>query len=58
MTKKHSNCILELTPMTEEREQPFVEDQARCEVVFGYHERTKHHFQRSAASLGYMDWAS
>jgi SagB-type dehydrogenase family enzyme len=28
------------------------------EVVVAYHERTKHHFHRFAASLGYMDWAT
>jgi SagB-type dehydrogenase family enzyme len=28
------------------------------EVVIAYHERTKHHFHRYAASLGYMDWAT
>src|SRR5260370_8002341 len=28
------------------------------EVVVAYHERTKHHYHRYAASLGYMDWAS
>src|SRR3990172_9262548 len=28
------------------------------EVVVAYHERTKHHFYRFAASLGYMDWAT
>jgi SagB-type dehydrogenase family enzyme len=28
------------------------------EVVVAYHERTKHHFHRHAASLGYMDWAT
>lgn len=27
-------------------------------VVIAYHERTKHHFGRYAASLGYMDWAT
>ncbi len=27
-------------------------------VVLAYHERTKHYFQRFAASLGYMDWAT
>jgi hypothetical protein len=27
-------------------------------VVVAYHERTKHHFHRYAASLGYMDWAT
>jgi len=29
-----------------------------AEVVAAYHERTKHHFHRYAASLGYMDWAT
>ena len=28
------------------------------EVVMRYHEETKHHFFRSARSLGYMDWAN
>ena len=28
------------------------------ERVVAYHERVKHHFQRYAASLGYMDWAT
>ena len=28
------------------------------EVVIAYHERTKHHFHRFAASLGHMDWAT
>jgi SagB-type dehydrogenase family enzyme len=27
-------------------------------VVVAYHERTKHHFRRYAAALGYMDWAT
>ncbi len=27
-------------------------------TVFAYHERTKHHFDRYARSLGYMDWAN
>ena len=34
------------------------ESYAPEEVVIVYHERTKHHFHRFAASLGYMDWAS
>src|ERR687893_426784 len=34
------------------------EDASPEEVVVAYHERTKHHFQRFAASLGYMDWAT
>lgn len=28
------------------------------EIVVAYHERTKHHFNRHAASLGYLDWAT
>jgi SagB-type dehydrogenase family enzyme len=28
------------------------------EVILGYHERTKHHLQRYARALGYMDWAT
>ncbi len=28
------------------------------QVVVAYHERTKHHYSRFAASLGYMDWAN
>ena len=28
------------------------------EMVVAYHERTKHHAQRYAAALGYMDWAT
>ena len=28
------------------------------EVAVAYHERTKHHFHRYAAALGYMDWAT
>jgi hypothetical protein len=34
------------------------ESYAPEEVVVTYHERTKHHFQRFAASLGHMDWAT
>ena len=28
------------------------------QTAFDYHERTKHHFHRYAASLGYLDWAN
>ena len=28
------------------------------ELVIAYHERTKHHFNRFAESLGYLDWAT
>ena len=34
------------------------ESYAPEKVVIAYHERTKHHFHRFAASLGYMDWAT
>lgn len=27
-------------------------------VIFAYHDRTKHHYHRSARSLGYLDWAN
>jgi SagB-type dehydrogenase family enzyme len=32
--------------------------QASLEIVYRYHDGTKHHFQRFARSLGYLDWAS
>lgn len=32
--------------------------QASLEIVYRYHDGTKHHFQRLARSLGYLDWAS
>jgi SagB-type dehydrogenase family enzyme len=32
--------------------------ESSAETVVSYHERTKHHFRRFAASLGYMDWAT
>ena len=32
--------------------------QASLEAVYRYHDGTKHHFQRFARSLGYLDWAS
>lgn len=28
------------------------------DIVLAYHERTKHHYHRYAASLGYLDWAT
>ena len=33
-------------------------DTSALEIVAAYHERTKHHFHRYAASLGYLDWAT
>jgi SagB-type dehydrogenase family enzyme len=32
--------------------------QASLETVYRYHDGTKHHFNRFARSLGYLDWAS
>jgi len=42
---------LELAGLLEEAASPE-------EVVIAYHERTKHHFYRYAAALGYLDWAT
>jgi SagB-type dehydrogenase family enzyme len=46
-------CTAELRglPMTNVSRDPLLS-------VFEYHERTKHQFDRPAASLGYMDWAT
>jgi SagB-type dehydrogenase family enzyme len=33
-------------------------DKATAAGVIGYHERTKHHYDRYARSPGYMDWAN
>jgi len=33
-------------------------DEEKRQIVRDYHERTKHHLNRGAASLGYMDWAN
>lgn len=41
-----------------ERARRLEGDASLEEVVVAYHERTKHHFHRFAASLGYMDWAT
>jgi SagB-type dehydrogenase family enzyme len=35
-----------------------LDDRSALEIVAAYHERTKHHFHRYAASPGYMDWAT
>ena len=32
--------------------------ESKRETVYRYHDRTKHHLDRYAQSLGYMDWAS
>ena len=47
---------LGLTP--QERARRLERDASPEGVVIAYHERTKHHFHRFAASLGYMDWAT
>ena len=28
----------------------------KCDLVFHYHDQTKHDYYRYAASLGYLDW--
>jgi SagB-type dehydrogenase family enzyme len=33
-------------------------DKSAEQIVFEYHERSKHHYHRFAASSGYMDWAT
>ena len=38
--------------------EPRLDDPSALEIVAAYHERTKHHYHRFAASLGYMDWAT
>ncbi len=45
-------------PGTLERVGLLEGDASAEEVVVAYHERTKHHVHRYAASLGYMDWAT
>ncbi len=45
-------------PGTPERTGLLEGDASTEEVVVAYHERTKHHSHRYAASLGYMDWAT
>jgi len=34
------------------------ESASEIDTVFDYHQQTKHHFNRYARSLGYMDWAN
>jgi SagB-type dehydrogenase family enzyme len=38
--------------------EPRLDDPSALEIVAAYHERTKHHYHRFAASQGYMDWAT
>ena len=46
------------TPGEPPRASPAGNDLSAVEIVVAYHERTKHHYHRFAASLGYMDWAT
>src|SRR5664280_1494472 len=39
-------------------EHPGAKKQNSIEAILAYHRRTKHHFQRFAASPGYLDWAT
>ena len=40
------------------RTRPARSDLSAEQIVLAYHERTKHHYHRYAASVGYMDWAT
>jgi hypothetical protein len=46
------------TPVGAPRASPAGNDLSAGEIVVAYHERTKHHYHRFAASVGYMDWAT
>ena len=46
------------TPVGAPRASPAGNDLSAEELVVAYHERTKHHYHRFAASVGYMDWAT
>src|SRR3989441_4290999 len=39
-------------------DSPSMHDVKQLETVMRYHEETKHHFNRYARALGYMDWAN
>ncbi len=45
-------------PSQDRRSQASSVSRSAGEVVVAYHERTKHHFHRYAASSGHMDWAT
>ncbi|HAH64384.1 MAG TPA: hypothetical protein DCL72_02655 [Rhizobiales bacterium] len=57
-TTSHRLSPLSEEPGPLERAGLLEGDASPEEVVVAYHERTKHHFHRYAASLGYMDWAT
>ncbi len=46
------------TPAEPPRTRPAGSDLSAEQIVLAYHERTKHHYHRYAASVGYMDWAT
>src|SRR5947209_19096341 len=39
-------------------DSPSMHDVKQLEIVMRYHEETKHHFNRYARALGYLDWAN
>ena len=45
--------MITLTKISRKQSSP-----ADLNIVYEYHDRTKHHLQRYARSLGYMDWKS
>ena len=44
--------------MTNQPSSVVAAPESKRETVYLYHDRTKHHLERYARSLGYMDWAS
>jgi SagB-type dehydrogenase family enzyme len=54
----HRLSALSGAPGALERAGLLAGDASPEEGVIAYHERTKHHFHRYAASLGYLDWAT
>ena len=58
MSPHHRLPLVSVGPTPLERAGLLEGDASPEEVVIAYHERTKHHFHRFAASLGYLDWAT
>ena len=58
MSPYHRLPLVPVGPSALERAGLLEGDASPEEVVIAYHERTKHHVHRFAASLGYLDWAT
>ncbi|MGD0679767.1 MAG: SagB/ThcOx family dehydrogenase [Polyangiaceae bacterium] len=50
--------VTDVVPAPIGADEPPEAEASAEETVVGYHERTKHHYRRFAASLGYLDWAT